>query len=87
MADVRDLWSNGTDNTDETICLLFLHVLSRDYDVFRPVTGREKKPLNFDGLTDQLLAIHGLSNKVKSSSSDTAFIASILRREKAVELV
>ncbi|CAN0476175.1 unnamed protein product, partial [Ascophyllum nodosum] len=81
--DARDLRANGTDISDELVCLLFLQVLPEEYDVFRQIIEREKEPLTIDGLMGELRARFDLSRKVKSRSSDTALVASGSRREKS----
>ena len=81
--DVRDLRANGTDISDEIVCLLFLQVLPEEYDVFRQIVEREKELLTIDGLMGELRARLDLSRKVKSRSSDTALVASGSRREKS----
>ena len=80
--DARDLRANGTDISDEIVCLLFLQVLPQEYDVFRHIIEREKEPLTIDGLMGELRARFDLSRKVKSRSSDIALVASGSRREK-----
>ena len=77
--DARDLRANGTDISNEIVCLLFLQVLPEEYDVFRQIIEREKEPLTIDGLMGELRARFDLSRKVKSRSSDT----SGSRREKS----
>ena len=82
--DAPDLRASGTtDISDEIVCLLFLHVLPEEYDVFRHIIDREKEPLTIDGLMGELRARFDLSRKVKSRSSDTALVASSSRREKS----
>ena len=81
--DARDLRANGTDISDEIVCLLFLQVLPQEYDVFRHIIEREKEPLTIDGLMGELRARFDLSRKVKSRSSDIALVASGSRREKS----
>ncbi|CAN0263574.1 unnamed protein product [Ascophyllum nodosum] len=81
--DARDLRANGTDISDEIVCLLFLPVLPEEYDVFRQIIGREKEPLTIDRLMGELRARSDLSRKVTSRSSDTALVASGSRREKS----
>ena len=81
--DARDLRANGTDVSDEIVCLLFFQVLPEEYDVFRQIIEREKEPLTIDGLMGELRARFDLSRKVKSRSSDTALVASGSRREKS----
>ena len=81
--DARDLRANGTDYSDEIVCLLFLQVLPEEYDVFRQFIEREKEPLTIDGLMGELRARFDLSRKVNSRSSDTALVASGSRREKS----
>ena len=78
--DARDLRANGTDISDEIICLLFLRVLPEEYDVFRQIIEREKEPLTIDGLMGELRARFDLPRKVKSRSSDNALVASVSRR-------
>ena len=63
--DARDLRANGTDISDEKICLLFLQTLSEEYDVFRQIIEREKELLTIDGLVGELRARFDLSRKVK----------------------
>ena len=81
--DARDLRANGTDISDEIVCLLFLQVLPEEYDVFRQITEREKEPLTIDGLMGEIRARFDLSRKVKSISSDSALVASGSKREKS----
>ena len=81
--DARDLRANGTDISDEIVCLLFLQALPEEYDVFRQIIEREKEPLTIDGLMGELRARFDLSRKVKSRSSDTALVVSGSRREKS----
>ena len=81
--DARDLRANGTDISDEIVCLLSLQVLPEEYDVFRQIIEREKEPLTIGGLMGELRARFDLSRKVKSRSSDTALVASGSRREKS----
>ena len=81
--DARDLRANGTDISDEIVCLLFFQVLREEYDVFRQIIEREKELLTIDGLMGELRARIDLSRKVKSRSSDTALVASGSRREKS----
>ena len=81
--DARDLRANGTDISDEIVCLLFLRVLPEEYDVFRQIIEREKEPVIIDGLLGELRARFDLSRKVKSRSSDTVLVASGSRREKS----
>ena len=84
MADnARDLRANGTDISDEIVCLLLLQVLSEEYDVFRQIIEREKEPLTIDGLMGELRARFDPSRKAKSRSSDTALVAAGSRREKS----
>ena len=81
--DARDLRANGTDISDELVCLLFLQVLPEEYDVFRQIIEREKEPLTIDGLMGELRARFNLSRKVKSRSSDITLVDSGSRREKS----
>ena len=84
MADnACDLQANGTDISDEIVCLLFLQVLPGEYDVFWQIIEQEKEPLTIDGLMGELRARFDLSRKVKSRSSDSALVASGSRREKS----
>ena len=82
--DARNLRANGTDISDETVCLLFLQVLPEQYDVFRQIIEREKEPLTIDGLMGELRARFDLSSKVKSRSSDTALVASGSTKHKVM---
>ena len=81
--DARDLRANGTDISEEIVCLVFLQVLPEEFDVFRKIIEREKEPLTIDGLMGELRARFDLSRKVKSRSSDTVLVASGSRREKS----
>ena len=81
--DARDLRDNGKDISDEIVCLLFLHVLPEEYDVFGQNVDREKEPLTIDGLMGELRAKLDLSRKVKSRSSDTALVVLGSRRGKS----
>ena len=81
--DARGLRANGTDISDETVCLLFLPILPEEYDVFRQIIEREKELLTIDVLMSELRARFDLSRKVKSRSPDTALVASGSRRGKS----
>ena len=81
--DARDLRANGSDISDEIVCLLFHQALPQEYDVFRHIIEREKEPLTIDGLMGELRTRFDLSRKVKSRSSDIALVASGSRREKS----
>ena len=63
--DARDLRANGTDISDEIVCLLFLQILSEEYNVFLQIIEREKELLIIDGLMCELRARFDLSRKVK----------------------
>ena len=81
--DARDLRANGTDISDEIVCLLFAQFLPEEYDFFRQIIEREKEPLTIDGLIGELRARFDLSRKVKLRSSVTALVASGSRRGKS----
>ena len=81
--DARDLRANGTDISDEIVCLMFLQILPEECDVFRQIIEREKEPFTIDGLMGELRARFDLSRNVKSRSSDTALVASGSRGEKS----
>ena len=81
--DARDLRPNGTDISDEIVCLLFLQVLPEEYGVFWQIIEREKESPTIDGLMSELRARFDLSRKVKSRCSDTALVASGSRRGKS----
>ena len=63
--DARDLRANGTDISDEIVCLLVLQILSEEYNVFRQIIEREKELLIIDGLMTELRTRFDLSRKVK----------------------
>ena len=63
--DARDLRANGTDISDEIVCLLVLQILSEEYNVFRQIIEREKELLTIDGLMTELRTRFDLSRKVK----------------------
>ena len=81
--DARGLRANGTDTSDEIVCLLFLQILLKEYDVFRQIIEREKELLTIDRLMGELRARFDLSRKVKSRSPNTALVTSGSRREES----
>ena len=82
--DARDFRANGTDISDEIVCLLYLQVLPKEYDIFRQTIEREKEPLTIDGVMDGLCARFDLSRIVKSRSSETILVTSGSRRGESV---
>ena len=73
--------ANGSDIEYEVVCLLFLRALPDEYKVFRQMLEREREKLTIDRLRSELRARYDLLKEEKSSkSSDTAFLASGMKR-------
>ena len=69
--DARDLQSNSTVSSDETVCLLLLQALPEDFDIFQQVIEQIKEPLIIDELIDELRAKYDISRRVSSHDRPT----------------
>ena len=81
IEDVRNMRPNDSHIEDDIVCLVFLRALPDEYNVFRQMLEREREKLTIDRLRTELRARYDLLKEGKSSkSSDTAFLASGMKR-------